>query len=157
MSLYAIVLLCHSYMRWIIVVFALIVLARSVQGWLAARPWSGRDERPYQILIACVDTQFVLGLALYLGLSPLARAFWGNVALGMKNAPLRFFGVEHVFSMLIALAVLHVGRARSKRVFDVSLRHRRVWTSLLTAFLLILVAIPWPFLPYGRPLWRTGL
>jgi hypothetical protein len=157
MSLYAIALLCHSYMRWVIVALALIVLARTVQGWLAARPWSGRDEQPYQLLIACVDLQFALGLTLYLGLSPLARAFWANPGLGMKNAPLRFFGVEHVFAMLIALAVLHVGRARSKRVLDVSARHRRVWTSLLTAFLLILVAIPWPFLPYGRPLFRAGL
>ena len=157
MSLYAIALLCHSYLRWIIVVFALIVLARSVQGWLAARPWSSNDERPYQILIACVDTQFVLGLALYLGLSPFVRVFWANVSVGMKNPSLRFFGLEHVFSMVIALAVLHVGRARSKRVLDVSQRHRRVWTSLLAAFLLILVAIPWPFLPYGRPLLRAGL
>jgi hypothetical protein len=31
----------------------------------------------------------------------------------MKLAPLRFFGVEHVSSMLIAIDVLHVGRARS--------------------------------------------
>jgi hypothetical protein len=58
--------------------------------------------------------------------------------------------------MLIAIAVLHAGRARSKRVLDVRLRQRVVFVSTVTALVLFLVSTPWPFLPYGRPLLRTS-
>jgi hypothetical protein len=44
-------------------------------------------------------------------------------------------------------------RVRSKRAAG-PLRHRRVFISTLVALALILIAIPWPFLPYGRPLLR---
>jgi hypothetical protein len=98
--------------------------------------------------------QLLVGLVLYALLSPFARAFFAAPALAMKDPVLRFFGVEHTVTMLIAVVVLHVGRSRSKRAPTPRLRHRRAWTLTLAALLLMLIAVPWPFLDVGRPLLR---
>jgi hypothetical protein len=156
MSLYVIVLFTHSYLRWILILAVAGLLVRSLNGWLGGRLWTPVDETLHKAVLGLTDLQFLLGLALYVGLSPVARAFWSSPGLGMKTAALRFFGVEHVFSMLIAIAVLHVGRARSKRALEVRQRQRVVFVSLVAAFVLFLVSTPWPFLPYGRPLVRTA-
>lgn len=155
MSLYVVALFVHSYLRWILILVAAGLLVRSLNGWLSARLWMPIDETLHKAVLGLTDLQFLVGLSLYVGLSPLARAFWSHPGLGMKLAPLRFFGVEHAFSMLIAIAVLHVGRARSKRALDVRLRQRVVFVSMMAALVLFLVSTPWPFLPYGRPLLRT--
>jgi hypothetical protein len=155
MSLYVIVLFVHSYLRWILILVAAGLLIRSLNGWLSSRLWMPIDETLHKAVLGLVDLQFLFGLSLYVGLSPIARAFWSDPGVAMKTAALRFFGVEHVFSMLIAIGVLHVGRARSKRALEARLRQRVVFVSMVTALVLFLVSTPWPFLPYGRPLLRT--
>ena len=71
----------------------------------------------------------------------------------MRDTTLRFFGVEHLTSMLIAIVLVHVGRARGKR----AAADRRSGTVLrwtLASLVFVLIGIPWPFLRYGRPLAR---
>src|SRR5262249_9176043 len=96
-----------------------------------------------------------LGLTLYAFLSPFSHAFFADAALGMKQPALRFFGVEHIFAMLTAVVVVHIGRRRSRKA-EGRLRHRRVFVTTLAALLVILASIPWPFLRYGRPLARSA-
>lgn len=156
MSLYEIVLLAHSYLRWLLVIVLVVVIARSIRGWLGPREWSPLDERLHLGLVAGVDLQFLLGLVLYVFLSPITQAFFTAPGLGMKDATLRFFGVEHLLAMFVMIVVIHVGRVMSKRAKTPKLRHRRVWTTTLAALLLVLISIPWPFLKYGRPIFRGG-
>jgi hypothetical protein len=153
-SVYVITLLAHSYLRWALLVALLVLIARAWIGFRSGRSWSQADERTHVITVSLIDVQLLLGLMLYLGLSPYVRAFWAQPALGMHQAGLRFFGVEHLFSMLIALLIIHVARVRSKRAANGKLRHRTVFISTLLALLVICVGIPWPALHYGRPLVR---
>jgi cation transport ATPase len=92
---------------------------------------------------------------LYIFLSPMASAFFSDVGNAMKEPALRFFGVEHIAGMIVAITILHIGRARSKKAGTPRLRHRRVWVSTLIALTVIAASIPWPFLRYGRPLLRV--
>jgi mono/diheme cytochrome c family protein len=149
-TLYALLLLAHSYVRWGVLAIAALLLARSARGWRDARAWSGADERTHVALVALVDTQLLLGLWLYLSASPIARAFLADPGRATKITALRFFGLEHAVIMLAAVIVIHVGRARSK----VKDRHRRAATSTALALALILAGVPWPFLRHGRPLLR---
>jgi hypothetical protein len=64
----------------------------------------------------------------------------------MQNRVARFWTVEHLFSMLLAVALVHIGVARARK------GKGGVAVLYLLALLAILVGIPWPFLPYGRPL-----
>jgi len=156
MSLYAFTLFCHSYLRWAILIFLLVLLTRCVRGLRTNRPWTERDERLHVILISLIDLQFLLGIALYFGLSPLTRAFLDNPGAGMKQSVIRFFGMEHVLSNLVGIVLLHIGRVRSRRAPNTRTRRLRVLVSLAIALLLFLIAMPWPGLPYGRPLFRFG-
>lgn len=154
MSSYSVTLFAHSYLRWVVLGLAGVVLVRAFTGWRRAREWTRLDERLHTAFVASIDTQLLVGLLLYLGLSPISKAFFAAPGSGMKDAILRFYGVEHVTVMIAAVAVVHIGRARSKKAATPELRQRRVWTTTLAALLLILTSIPWPSLRHGRPLFR---
>ena len=154
MTAYTLTLFIHSYLRWLIVALGFVVFVRSLRGWQRASVWSEIDERLHKLFVAFIDTQFTLGLLLYVFLSPLTAAFFAQPGPGMKQAVLRFFGVEHIFAMLLVIAIVHVGRVRSKKSPTAALRQRRVFLSVAFALLLVMLSIPWPFLPYGRPLLR---
>jgi hypothetical protein len=154
MNAYLFVLYAHSYLRWGVLVLGAIVCSINASGWVRRGEWTRANERLHIAFVAAIDLQFTLGALLYLWLSPYVRAFYAAPGSAVKEATLRFFGVEHVFSMLIAVSIIHIVRVRSKRVATGALRHRRVLLGTLAALALILIAIPWPFLPYGRPLLR---
>jgi hypothetical protein len=145
--LYEWLLVAHSYVRWAVVAALVVVLSRAGHGWATRRPWTGADDRTQLALVAVFDTQLLLGLGLYLHASPYVRAFFSDPAAAMRIGVLRFFGLEHPVLMLTALVLAHVGRRMARRGH----RHRRalVWTA--AAALMVVVGIPWPGLPQGRP------
>jgi hypothetical protein len=72
----------------------------------------------------------------------------------MRVATVRFFGVEHALSMVIGLVALHVGRVISKRASGRA-RHKRVAIATGAALFAVFIGVPWPGLPYARPLARV--
>jgi cytochrome c553 len=155
MWFYTIVLFCHSYLRWFIIGAALALIAATAVGWRNEAAFSRRHERLQGALLGLADTQFLLGLALFLWLSPIAKAFFSAPGLGMKVSALRFFGMEHPVGMLLAIGVLHVGHRRSRSAPTAPLRHRRACLAAIAFLLLAGVSIPWPGSAHGRPLLRT--
>jgi hypothetical protein len=151
---YSVLLLLHSYMRWVVLVLALITVARALSGWRARRPWTATDEAASRWFVVAFDLQFTIGLLLYVAVSPLTRAALGNIGEAMQSSVLRFWAVEHVFGMVIALALAHIGRARASRERDSAGRHRLVFIWAGLALVAMLVSIPWPGMPAGRPLLR---
>ena len=77
-------------------------------------------------LLGTLDLQFLLGLVLYVLLSPFPRAFLSDMAAGMKSAPVRFFGMEHALGMLLGVGLAHVGRKRAARWPEPKQKHRIV-------------------------------
>jgi hypothetical protein len=76
------------------------------------------------------------------------------MAATMRNAPLRFFAVEHPFGMLIGLALAHVGNAKIKKATEGAGKHKLAAIFFGLALVAILLSIPWPGTPGGRPLLR---
>jgi len=152
---YAPLLFVHSWLRWLALLLLVVVSARAVHGWLGARDLGRRDERLHVALIAAADTQLLVGLTLYAWASPLVRAFLADSGRAMHDSTLRFFGLEHPTMMVLGLALLHGGRRASKRAATGPLRHRRIALWNGAAILVFAAGIPWPFLPAGRPLFRT--
>ncbi len=145
--MYDILLATHNLLRWVVVILAVVALARAYLGWLGRRPWTPRDRTIGVAFASAVDTQFLLGLLLYFFFSPLTRAFLTNMGAAMGNSELRFYGIEHLFYMIIALALVHIGSSRARKAEQDrgKFRQSAIWYSI--AVLLILVGIPW-----GRPL-----
>ena len=74
----------------------------------------------------------------------------------MRVRPMRFFSVEHTTMMVVAFTVAQMGAVRARKARDASGAARTSLTFAGLSLLLILVAIPWPFLgEIARPLLRA--
>jgi hypothetical protein len=110
----------HSIWRWVLLAAAIIVVVKSLVGWLGRQSWTTLDDRLGLAYVIAVDVQVLLGLLIWLfgpiGLKTLSQA--------MGNPGLRFLALEHPILMLISLAFAHIGRSRSKRMDDPVAKHR---------------------------------
>jgi hypothetical protein len=152
--MYSATLLVHSWLRWVVIGLALIVIVRAFAGWLGGRPWGTGDEGASKWFMLALNVQFLVGLLLYLGISPLTRAAFGDFGAAMGDRVLRFWAVEHLFGMLVGVALAHIGRARARRAPAGPPRHRITAIFVTLALIAMLVSIPWPGLAVGRPLLR---
>ena len=93
---------------------------------------------------------------LLLFISPLALAAWADMGTAMKVRPLRFFTVEHTTMMLVAIGLAEMGAARARKAADASRAARATLIFGGLSLLLILAAIPWPFMgEIARPWLRS--
>jgi hypothetical protein len=151
--LYQLILTLHSWLRWVALFLAILVTLRALAGWSGRRPWLPRDERLSLFLTIALDVQLLLGLALYLFLSPLTAAAFDDFGAAMRVPPLRYWAVEHSTLMVVAIVLVHVGRVVARRASDTS-RHARMAIFAGLATLAMLAATPWPGMANARPLLR---
>jgi len=153
--MYPLVLSVHSITRWLVVLAAAVLLVRSFSGWLRKRKYAPSDDRAAMTFTMLLDIQALLGLILYFFLAPSTLSLLNGTS-SMSNAIVRYFGAEHLAMMVLAMAAAHIGRAQVKKASTSQAKFRRAALWFTLSVLLILVAIPWPFLPAGRPWIRFG-
>jgi len=141
--MYAIVLIIHSWLRWAVLAAGIAAAARG----------GARDSSTGRWFTILLDVQMLIGLLLYFVLSPFTTAALGDFGGAMKNPQLRFFAVEHVVGMVIAIALAHIGAAKIKKA-PAERRDRLALIFYGLALVAILATIPWPGMPAGRPLFR---
>lgn len=141
--MYQIVQTLHSYNRWLVMLMILAVLFRSYSGWLGKKPFEKPDNLFSVILLALTHTQLLLGLLLYFFLSPTTQKAFEDFGAAMKDGNLRFYAVEHIFIMLIAVVLIQLGRTFSKKaVADVD-KHKKLAIFTTIALVLIIAGIKW--------------
>jgi hypothetical protein len=150
--MYEKILTLHNWLRWVVLLLGLFAIVRATAA-ATARRWTAADEGASRWFSIALDVQFLVGLLLYLALSPITHAAMRDVGAAMGTASLRYWLVEHPFGMIVALALTHVGRARLRRQ-PPERRGRTALIFFVLAFVIILGSIPWPAMPYGRPLIR---
>jgi hypothetical protein len=152
--MYTTFLAVHSWLRWAVLIAALIAVFRAVTGVMGKRPWTPADDRAGFWFVNLIDLQMLLGLIMYFFLSPITKGALSDFGAAMESAGLRFWAVEHVFGMIVAIVFAHAGRARTKKVRPDAARHKVAAICFVLALLAILISIPWPGTPNGRTLWR---
>lgn len=150
--MYEPLVILHSWLRWAVLVAGLVAVARAVGGARSARPWSTGDDAAGRWFVITLDVQLLIGLILYVFLSPLTQTAMADMAAAMQRSDLRFWGVEHVTGMVVGVALAHVGRVRIRR--QAAGQHRTAAIFFGLALLVILLSIPWPGMPVARPLFR---
>jgi hypothetical protein len=141
----------HSVLRWFVIFAAVWALVRAWSGLFSRGTWTKADRISGLVFSSVLNLQVLLGIALY-AVSPITRAAMGNFAAAMKDDTLRFFAVEHATGMILAAILAQVGFSASKRATDDRARFRKAAIFYTAATVILLLSIPWPFLPYGRPL-----
>lgn len=133
----------HNLLRWLILLAALFVIFRAWTGLFGKKSWTKTDNLAGIIFTSLFDLQVLTGLALYFFLSPITQIAFIDFGTVMQNAETRFWSVEHLTLMLVALVLVHVGRFRAKKAGDPVRKHRILAIFYTLALLLILAGIPW--------------
>jgi hypothetical protein len=154
LAMYVLVLFIHSWLRWLVLLAGVAAVARGIGGWRRRTPWTLRDERAGLWFSIGLDLQMLLGLLLYFALSPITKAALQDFVGAMSNRALRFWAIEHVFGMLVGIALVHIGRTRIHKTGDDTRRHMLAAVFFTLALIAILVSTPWPGTPNARPLFR---
>ncbi len=115
-SLYPILLSIHNAWRWVALLGVLCALLVGVRGFFGRRPWDASAERTGRLAVLVMDVQLVLGVVLYAGVSPVTRLMFTNYRAAMKGFETRFFGMEHLSLMILAVALTHVAKVRASRL-----------------------------------------
>ncbi|HEY6977605.1 MAG TPA: hypothetical protein VH396_15010 [Chitinophagaceae bacterium] len=148
-DLHNILLHLHSAGRWLVLLLLVIAIFNSLVA--GGRPFIKSDNRTGLWLTSVADLMFLIGLALWYfgpyGYEQIQNA--GSMGAVMKDSTARFFAVEHITAMLIAVILIHIGKAQAKKPISDRAKHRRTVLYYLIALIIILVSIPWPFMQNG--------
>ena len=145
-------LFLHNLLRWLVIVAGAAAVGTALSGLRRKGPPSAGEARAGLVFTIALDTQVLIGLAMYVIDGSTARAAMAAGGAAMKDGAMRFWLVEHPLMMVAALVLAHVGRVLFKRATDDDRKHRRALTFFGLALLAILAGMPWPFLAHGRSL-----
>jgi hypothetical protein len=144
MNIYSIFVHIHSGLRWLLLIFIIIAIANAALKLNRKSASNLKDCVFNRLTLIFMHLQLVLGLVLYF-ISP--KVIFNTIS--MKDSLLRFFLVEHIGLMIIAVILITIGYVKSDRAADEINRHKKTIVFFSIALLLILVAIPWPFRGLG--------
>jgi hypothetical protein len=146
--MYTFILDARSVLRWIVLATAAWTLMGAYRGWLGSTPWSDTDQWAVLLFTRALDLQVLLGVALAF-VSPLIQYALFGLRAAMQAPHLRFFLVEHVPLMLVAITMVYAGGGLALRSTGDRTRVQRTAELFILATLVIAVAIPrWrPVLP----------
>lgn len=140
--MYNMLLHAHSGLRWLVLLFLVLAIATAWSNWQKKADYPA-NKMPLLGLIF-THIQLILGFILYF-ISPKVQ-FASGV---MKDSMLRFYTVEHITLMLLAIVLITMGYSKAKREAEKARGHKTVFTYYLIGLILILVSIPWPFRGFG--------
>lgn len=129
----------HSGLRLLILLFLLAAIVKSLLGWLGNKPFKKADNLIAVILVSLVHTQAIVGIVVY-AMSDMVRAGLTDMGSTMKNGALRFWAVEHVIIMIVVVALITIGRVKSKKATTDELKHKKGAIFYIVALILILWA-----------------
>jgi hypothetical protein len=150
--MYTTVLTIHSWVRWIA------IIAGVGATFAALRNSAGTNDSVADrwgfVLIMALDLQLLLGLLLYLALSPFTAQAMQDFGAAMRTPQLRFWAVEHISTMMLAVILAHVGRVLARKAPTPAAKRTRLLVCFGLSTLLMLAGTPWPGMMNGRPLFR---
>ena len=114
----------HSGLRYLILLFLLTAIVKSLAGWLGKKPFKKADNLVAVILVALVHTQALVGIVVY-AMSDMVIAGLADMGGTMKNTGLRFWTVEHAVIMLLVVVLITIGRSKSKKAETDELKHKK--------------------------------
>ena len=144
MNVYSILIHIHSGIRWLVLIFILVAIANAVAKLSRKSSADTKDSIFNRLSLIVMHLQLVLGLVLYF-ISP--KVIFS--AASMRESLLRFFLVEHLSLMVIAVILITVGYLKSENATDAIKKFRLIIVYYSIALLLILAGIPWPFRGLG--------
>lgn len=132
----------HSGLRWVVLIMLLIAIINAFMK--KDKSYLKKDKMINLFTMVSFHIQFLIGIILFFNSGKVSFASgW------MKNNILRFFGMEHVLMMVLAMIFITLGYAKSKKKETDTQKHKVIRTFFIIALILVLAGIPWPFRNLG--------
>ncbi len=132
-KMYSILKSAHSGWRYIVLILLVIAVINALSGWLGKKPYTEGNRKLNVFTLISAHIQFLMGLVLFF-LSPLTK-------LPMSEAVGRYFKAEHTSMMLIAIILITIGNAKSKKLAEAVAKHRTIAIFFGLALVIIIVSI----------------
>jgi hypothetical protein len=144
-KMYPFFVLVHSWTRWLVLILAVLAIFKALAGWLGQKPFEKQDNILGASFVGSMHLQLLLGLLLYFVFSPMGLKAIQTSGMGavMKNADARYWAVEHITVMILAVVLAQVGRSLSKKAPTDLQKHKKAAIFFGIALLLVLSRIPW--------------
>jgi uncharacterized membrane protein len=126
----------HSLLRYFILIALVVVILKALLGLINKQPYGKWDNKLGLYLFIFTHMQLLAGLILYF-VSPFVK--FGSETMSDKTT--RYWTVEHVFAMLIAVVLITLARSTSKRMKDDTLKHKRMLIFNTIALVVIIATI----------------
>ena len=126
----------HSYLRYFVLILLVVVIVKALNCMINKKPFGQWDNKFSLYLLIATHLQLVVGLLLYF-VSPFVK--FGSTTMSDKVT--RYWTVEHVLIMIIAVAVITIARVTSKKMTVDLDKHKRLYIFNMIALILILAAI----------------
>lgn len=133
MGIYEILKSAHSGWRYIVIILLLIAFVNALMGYVGKKPYTEGSRKLNVFALISAHVQLVLGLVIYF----MHDWYKGDITVNVQ----RYWKMEHVAMMIIAIILITVGNARSKRVNSDLMKHRTIFIYFGFALLLITIAI----------------
>ena len=142
--MYEIFQLIHKTLFFVVMMLGLIVIVRAVMGLNSKSDFTETDRKFGLFFLISNHTQLLIGLVLYLFLSPFGlKAFTDFGSEVMKITEYRKIAVEHITSNIIAIVLITIGYSKNKRATDSLVRHKNALLFFGLGLVLLLSRIPW--------------
>src|ERR1700712_5353591 len=136
----------HNIGRWVVIILLLVAVVRSLAGMTGNKAFTSGDKKTGLFLMITAHIMLLIGLYQWFA-GP-----WGlqNIqAMGMKavmkDNVFRFWAVEHITGMLIAIILITIGRGSAKKNISDKAKHSRSFWFYFIAFIIIIATVPWLF------------
>ncbi len=149
----------HSFLRWVVLIVAIIAVIKLLAGKNGNKEFSKKDKTPVLLYMIFLDVQLLIGMYLYF----VAQGFGFNqlkeMGMGpaMKDVAVRFFSIEHTIGMLLAIILVHVANSFAKKDMPSKDKFSKMLYLVLASIILILFFIPWPFREVIGRSWFPGM
>lgn len=128
----------HSGLRWLVLIFLILAIAGAWSQW--SKKGSYPSSKMPLLAFIFTHIQLLIGLILY---KMSNKVLFG--AETMKDSFYRFYTVEHISLMLVAIVLITLGYIKAKKQAPEAKAHKTIFVYYLIGLILILVSIPWPF------------
>ena len=153
-AMFEVLLFLHSLFRWLVLASLVFSIYRAYRGYTQKRLFGKTDDALRHWTATIAHIPLMIGMVLYFK-SPLIQYFWSHSKESTSIKEYTFFSVVHILLMLLSIIIITIGSALTKRRQDGKAAFKTMLFWYVAAFVLIIIAIPWPFSPLaGRPYFR---
>jgi hypothetical protein len=129
-----------AYLVLAVLVFVLIFFTIQVN---KGSEYGAREKSLATLTVALSHIQLLIGLVLYIWLSPKTQGVFEDMSATMKDPSLRLMAVEHITTNILGVIAITMGSVKAKKQPTAKYKYKKVMLLFAIGLVLFLSRIPW--------------